>query len=155
MARRRLSPRRLARWLEGRSSLARLLDLNDSDRDDLAWYAGRLVTSGAYDEAMRLFELLGRLWPEAEATMLLGHGGCLQLRGSLAEAERAYDAVLEAQPENAYALTNRAEVRLLTRRGAAARDDLAGALAALDRTTADPALRRRVLELREHARGQD
>ena len=82
------------------------------------------IAAGAYEEAERLYELLGLLWPDSRTTARLGRGVCLQLRGELAEAERAYDDVLQAEPQNAYALADRAEVRLLTGRKDAARADL-------------------------------
>ncbi len=124
MFRRRLAPRRLARWLRGRSTLAALLGLGESDRADLLWYASRVAGARAADDALRLYDLLGLLWPEDEPSVLLGRGVCLQLRGALDEAERAYDAVLLTQPDNIYARVNRAEVRLLKGQNQAACDDL-------------------------------
>jgi Flp pilus assembly protein TadD len=118
----------------------------------LYWFAERLLKAEDYDGALRVFDLLGFLWPEAEATRLLGRGVCLQLRGDLDEAEHAYGCVLSTQPENVYALTNRAEVRLLIRQGDAARVDIERARAILDRDRGPAALDRRVQELREHAR---
>jgi tetratricopeptide (TPR) repeat protein len=53
-----------------------------------------------------------------------GQGACRQAQGATEEALRLYDAVLQAEPDNVYALANRAEVLLLLRRGDAARADL-------------------------------
>jgi len=154
MFHRPLAPRRLARWLRGRSTLAALLGLAESDRADLLWYASRLARAKAPDDALRLYDLLGLLWPEDEPAVLLGRGVCLQLRGALDEAERAYDTVLQAEPDNVHARANRAEVHLLQGRNQAARDDLTLALAALARRKAPAALRRRVQTLHQVALGQ-
>jgi tetratricopeptide (TPR) repeat protein len=151
MFRRFLASRRLARWLGGRSTLATLLGLGESDRADLLWYASRLARAKSPDDALRLYDLLGHLWPGDDPSVLLGRGVCLQLRGALDEAERAYDTVLQAEPDNVYARANRAEVRLLQGRDQAARDDLTLGLAALARTTAPRALRNRVQTLHQVA----
>jgi len=149
MSRRRLTARRLGRWLRGRSDLAGLLGLSDDDRDELIWQAHRRVAAGRLDEADRLFGLLGQLWPTAAPTARLGQGVCLQALGDLAGAERAYDDCLRDEPENIHALANRAECRLLARRPDAARADLAAALALLDRHGGPADLRRRVEALKE------
>ncbi len=81
----------------------------------------------------------------------LGLGVCAQRLGNLDEAERAYNAVLEAEPANPYALANRAEVRLLRERKDDARADLTAALAALEGRKHPDALRKRVEALRELA----
>ncbi len=154
MFHRPMAPRRLARWLRGRSILAALLGLTESDRADLMWYASRLASGKSPGDAVRLFDLLGLLWPGDEPAVLLGRGVCFQLQGALDEAERAYDAVLQAQPENVYARANRAEVRLIQGRNEAAGDDLTLALAALARRKGPAALRRRVQTLHERTLGR-
>jgi tetratricopeptide (TPR) repeat protein len=151
--RRRLAPRRLARWLRGRSTLAALLGLSGSDRADLLWYASRRVSKKSPDDALRLYDLLLLLWPGDDPSVLLGRGVCLQLRGDLAEAERAYDAVLEAEPDSIHARANRAEVRLLQGLTQGARDDLTRAVAAIADQRAPAPLRRRVHELHQIALG--
>jgi tetratricopeptide (TPR) repeat protein len=154
MFHRPLAPRRVARWLRGGSTLAALFGLTESDRDDLLWHAARLLRAKAHDDALRVYDLLGVLWTEAEPSVLLGRGVCLQLRGAFDEAERAYDAVLEAEPENVYARANRAEVRLLQGRNEAAHGDLAQALRALALQKAPAALTRRVQTLHQLALGR-
>jgi tetratricopeptide (TPR) repeat protein len=154
MFRRRLAPRRLARWLRGRSTLAALLGLAGSDRADLLWYASRLARAKAADDALRCYDLLGLLWPGDDPAVLLGRGVCLQLRGALDQAERAYGAVLQAESDNVHALANRAEVRLLQGRNQDACDDLTLALAALSRRKVPAALARRVDTLHHIALGR-
>jgi Flp pilus assembly protein TadD len=125
--------------------------MGDLDRDDLIWQAERLVAIEAFDDAIRLFDLVSTLWPEAGSIALLGRGACLQLRGSLDEAEQAYLRVLEIEPNNVYARANRAEIRLLRGDNQAARDDLTWARAAIDRRKAPTPIRRRVEALCRHA----
>jgi tetratricopeptide (TPR) repeat protein len=149
LSRRRLTPRRLRRWLRGGVDLAGLLRLSRDDHDELAWQARRRLDSGRPEEAERLFELLGRLWPRSAALARLGQGVCRQALGDLPGAEAAYDDVLRAEPENLHALANRAEVRLLARRPSEARSDLAAARALLDRSPPD--LRARVETLEQQA----
>jgi tetratricopeptide (TPR) repeat protein len=123
MPRRRITNRRLDRWLRGEADLAALLALSDDDLDELAWHAHRRLAAGSVAEAERLFGLLVQLRPGAPSAWL-GQGACRQAQGATEEALRLYDAVLQAEPDNVYALANRAEVLLLLRRGDAARDDL-------------------------------
>lgn len=148
MARRILKARRLNRWLRGRATLAGLLRLSAHDREELAWQAHRLVARESFAEAERLYELLALLWPES-ADARLGLGVCAQLSGRLADAERAYDLVLEGEPGNVYALTNRAEVRLLNRQREAARADLERASAAITGQADGSDLQERIERLRE------
>jgi tetratricopeptide (TPR) repeat protein len=151
MPRRRITRRRLGRWLNGRLDLAGLLGLSGDDRGELAWQAHRSLEAGRADEAERIYLLMESLWPD-HPDGLLGRGVCRQAQGDLAGAEAAYGWALAAEPGNPYALANRAEVYLLTDRPDAARADLKAALAALDRD-GGPDLRRRVERLRELAEG--
>jgi Flp pilus assembly protein TadD len=148
---RRFSNRRIHRWLSGTSSLAKLLRLKERDRDDLMRQAYRQVEAEDFQAADRLFALLGQLWPESESTAQLGRGVCAQRLGDLAAAEQAYDDVLRIDPSNAYALANRAEVRLLTGRHAAAHDDLTAALAQLPNGESAQPLRLRIEKLQAQA----
>ncbi|MHC5539979.1 hypothetical protein ACYOEI_17300 [Singulisphaera rosea] len=122
--RRRLRPRRLVRWLERRGAVAELLGLGSSDREDLVWEARSFIASGRYADANRLAELLATLWPDADVEAALIQGVCSQLRGALEVAEERFDKALESEPENVYALANRAEVRLLKGRNREAAADL-------------------------------
>jgi Flp pilus assembly protein TadD len=149
--RRPFAGRRLDRWLRGETSLGRLLRLKDRDRDDLASQAYRRVEAEQFDAALRLFELLGRLWPESGTSARLGQGVCAQRLGDFTEAERAYDEVLGAEPRNPYARANRAEVRLLTGRREAARADLA----AIEAGETPKALRDRIAKLLELSSGNE
>jgi len=127
--------------------LGALLLLKKRDREDLAWQAHRRLEAGDFENARRLFELLGRLWGAAENSAMLGQGVCAQRQGDLAAAERAYDRVLDAEPKNVYALANRAEVKLLTDRKDAARADLSVASTCLTDARVEDALRLRVEKL--------
>ena len=149
MPRRRIAPGRLRRWLRGDLDPAAMLGLHPEARDDLAWQAHRRLQDGRVEEAERIYRLMEALWPPGNSATRLGLAVCQQARGDLAAAERGYDQVLAEEPGNAYALANRAEVRLLTDRPEAARADLAEALALLDRGGAPPDLRRRLERLRE------
>jgi Flp pilus assembly protein TadD len=148
---RRFSARRVRRWLAGAMPLGDLLRLKDRDREHLSRQAYRRLEAEEFEAAERLFDLLSRLWPELEATARLGLGVCAQRRGNLADAELAYDQVIALEPDNVYALANRAEVRLLTNRRAEAQADLGGARAALGRQKFPEALRQRVSKLHEIA----
>ncbi len=64
------------------------------------------------------------------------------------EVERECDEVLDVEPSNIDALTNRAEVRLLTRCKEAAHDNLLRAPATLDRDAGHAKLRGRVEQSR-------
>ena len=144
IGRRPFSNRRIKRWMQGKLTLGAVLRLKTSDRDDLALQAYRRVEAADFDAARRLFELLGRLWPDAETSARLGLGVCAQRQGNLTEAEAAYGDVLAVEPENIYALANRAEVRLLNDRKEAAQADLTAALTALGKGRSPASLRRRV-----------
>jgi Flp pilus assembly protein TadD len=149
---RRITRRRLGRWLRGETGLAGLFGLPRDDRDALAWQAHRLFASGRLAEAGRLFDLLGMFWPESAASARLGRGACRQLAGDLSGAERDYDEALRADPSDPHALANRAEVRLLTRRVAAALADLDAASARLRNDGGPSDLARRVEQLRDCAK---
>jgi tetratricopeptide (TPR) repeat protein len=151
MAARVFSPARLTGWLSGRSTLASVLRLSEVDRDDLLWHAEKLVATKAYEDAQRLYDLTLILWPDAAATAGLGRAVCLQLQGSLDEAEHAYDDILSTEPGNVHARVNRAEVYLLKGRVQAAGDDLARAEAALTSGKQPDALRQRVERLKTEA----
>ncbi|HEV3162843.1 MAG TPA: tetratricopeptide repeat protein [Isosphaeraceae bacterium] len=150
MPRRRITRRRLDRWLRGKLDTTGLLGLSADDRAELAWQAHQRFEAGELDQAARIFGLLAHLAPPNDVTGALGLAVCLQAQGSLDEAERGYESVLAADPENLFALTNRAEVRLLIGRLEEARADLAAASAILDR--GGPAdLRPRIERLKAHA----
>jgi cellulose synthase operon protein C len=149
-----ISARRVQRWLGGQLDLASLLGLSADDRDLLAWQAYKRFEAGAIDEASRLFELLAMLSPKgADPTGKLGVGACRQARGDLAGAEAAYGEALAADPENPYALANRAEVRLLAGKREAALADLSVALGRLDQPKSPAALCTRVAQLWQIAQG--
>jgi tetratricopeptide (TPR) repeat protein len=150
MPHRRMTRRRLERWLRGEADLATLLALSADDLDELTWQAHRRLEAGAVAEAERIFDLLARLRPGAPSTWL-AQGVCRQAQGALEEARRLYDIVLEAEPDNGHARANRAEVLLLLRRAAAARADLDR----LGRLRGPAALRRRVEQLRALAEGAE
>lgn len=145
----RFRPRRLARWFRHQGSVAELLGLGPRDRDDLAWEARRLIASGRYAEADLLADLLATLWHDAQAEAALIHGVCSQLQGALESAESMFDRALEAEPENPYALANRAEVRLLRGRKGDAEADLGRALGSARFPSIGVELTRRIERLRD------
>jgi tetratricopeptide (TPR) repeat protein len=119
----RPSGRRVRRWLRLKDGLSTLIGLGPRDRDLLAWHAHRRLTLGAVDEAEALYRALLALWPGL-ALARLGLGACLQSKGDLEAAEAAYADVLASDPADLFALTNRAEVRLLLGRPHEALADL-------------------------------
>jgi Flp pilus assembly protein TadD len=153
MSRRRVTSRRLARWLQGTCDLADLFRLSKDDLDELAWQAHRLLELGTVDQAERIFELLRTIRP-TNAYALTGLGACKQMRGDLLGAERAYSEVLDQDPTNVYALANRAEVRLLCGGRELARTDLAAALDRIARTKCSNEIRLRVDRLSELAEAE-
>jgi predicted Zn-dependent protease len=154
MPRRRITSSRLERWLRGQAELSEALGLSAADRDELARQARRRLEAGAVAEAERLFGLLSLLCPGSTVARL-GQGACHQALGALEQARSVYDEVLQAEPDNVYALANRAEVLLLLRRVAPARNDLDAARARLGPRGGPAALRRRVERLRKLAEETD
>ncbi|MBX6313906.1 MAG: hypothetical protein IRY99_13465 [Isosphaeraceae bacterium] len=150
---RRLSRRRLGRWLRGELDQASLLGLGVEARADLLWQAYRRLEAGQVAQAERLYQLIDTLWP-GDASARLGLGACRQALGDLAGAEAAYGLALTDRPDDAYALANRAEVRLLTSRPEAARADLEAARAWLARADGPADLRERVEALWALADGE-
>lgn len=153
MSRQRVAAGNVERWLRGELALGALLGLSRDDRDELAWQAEMRLERGQVEDAERLFGLLEKLAPAGDLRGALGRGVCLQRRGALGEAERAYDEVLVLCPDDAFALTNRAEVRLLTGRAALARADLLAAKRRLEGKSdrQSTALRERIDRLFGHA----
>jgi Flp pilus assembly protein TadD len=151
MARRRISPARLKRWLRGEIDTALMLGVPDEDRAQLAWEAHQRLESGQTDDAARIFRLLRILAPSNDVQGRLGEGVCLQVQGALAEAETAYGEVLALDPGNAFALANRGEVRLVAGRIEAALADLSQAVIQLEGSRAPAEFRGRVERLRELA----
>jgi tetratricopeptide (TPR) repeat protein len=119
----------LRRWLRSNPAAdpAKLLRLGTECRDDLAWRAHRLLGKGRVEDAERIYELMIALWPSVRSKAILGLGACCQSRGDLAGALNQYGAVLALDPADAFALANRAEVHLLTRRPDCAIVDLGAA----------------------------
>jgi tetratricopeptide (TPR) repeat protein len=143
MSGRRISAWRLRRWLRSspRADPAKLFRLGTPAREDLAWRAHRLLEKGRPAEAERIYELLTALWPSSHAPAALGLGACRQSQGDLEGAERHYDSVLALEPDNPFALANRAEVYLLTHRPEQAVADLDRAMRRPDQLRADLAER--------------
>jgi Flp pilus assembly protein TadD len=150
---RRVSTRRLEKWLRRESDPAELLGLSKDTLEFLAWQAKGRLQSGSIDEAERIFGLLLTLQPSVGTFATLGLGACRQARGDLDAAERAYTDVLAYDPGDVHALANRAEVRLLTDRPELACADLIAARAKLSQAAIPDDLRRRVERLDELAKG--
>jgi tetratricopeptide (TPR) repeat protein len=147
---RRVTGRRVRRWLRDRAGLAILLGLRSHDRAVLLWQAHRRLTRGAVDEAEALYRALLALWPKL-VDARLGVGACLQSRGDLAGAEAAYGEALAVEPNNPFALADRSEVRLLLGRTAEAIADLDAAASIPARVLRRHRLADRVEKLRSIA----
>jgi Flp pilus assembly protein TadD len=147
---RRISAGRLRRWLKSEppAEPATLFRLGAGAHGDLAWRAHRLFEKRRFVEAERIYELMVWLWPLCRAEAMLGRGACKQQQGDLDGALGQYNAVLALEPENRFALANRAEIYLLTQRSGEAWADLEAAM----RSSATPnevdALAARIEQLR-------
>jgi tetratricopeptide (TPR) repeat protein len=137
---------RLRRWLKGKAGTADLLRLGRRDHDRLAWQGHKRFRKGRYQEAERIYQLMATLWP-LEAAPLLALGACRQAQGALDDAVGFYSRVILAEPENVYALANRAEVRILQRHLHDAKVDLLVAFALIQRLPTPRPLDERVREL--------
>jgi tetratricopeptide (TPR) repeat protein len=146
----RVTRRRLRRWLRDRAGLSTLLGLKSRDRDLLAWEAHSRLLRGSIDEAEAVYRAMLALWANLP-TAHFGLGACLQSKGDLAGAEAEYSEVLLAEPNNLYALADRAEVRLLTGRPLDALDDIRAAKALPARSLRRARLVDRVEALRSMA----
>lgn len=147
----RLRATRLRRWRRGRLDNAGLLGLSSDVGADLRYQAYRAFQADRLDEAERLFALAEALFP---GSARLGLGACRQLRGDLDAALRDYDAVLVHQPDEPYALANRAECLLLAGRILEGQSDLKRARAALAQRGGPADLLHRVEALHDLATGR-
>lgn len=148
---RRITGRRVRRWLRSPGGLSVMLGLSSRDRAALLWQAHRRLVRGAVDEAEPLYHAMLALWPDL-VDARLGVGACLQSRGDLAGAEAAYADVLTRDPAHPFALADRAEVRLLLGRVAEAAADLDAAAAIPPRVLRKHGLAARIEALRAIAR---
>ncbi len=137
---------RLRRWLRGKIGTADLLRLKRRDHERLAWQAHKHFRKGRFQDAERIFQLMATLWP-LESAPLLGLGASRQAQGAFDDAVGYYSRVVVAEPENVYALANRAEVRILQRRLREAKVDLLVAFALIQRLPTPRKLDERVRDL--------
>jgi tetratricopeptide (TPR) repeat protein len=151
MPRRRITWRRLRRWLRSGPTAdpAELLGLDGEASEELAYHAHRLLNEGEPAQAERVYLLTVTLWPTRAAPAWLGMGVCRQALGDLDRAEQAYGKCLEMEPGNIHASANRAEVRLQLGQRELAAVDLAASRVALDREGASEELRGRIGRLCE------
>ena len=104
------SRKRVDRWLDGEIDAGRMLGLSDGRLDDLLWHAHRLHTDRPAD-AERLFDLARTLRP-ARVEGWLGVGVCRLALGDTAGAVAAFEAAMQRDEGNLYAIADLAEAEL-------------------------------------------
>ena len=122
---RKVSARRIARWLRGDIDEANLLALGDDVRLDLLHAASQRFEAGKFSEAERIYRLLAEIWPKNAADAHIGLGACRQMAGDLDSAIAIYGQVFMESPKNPFALANCAECLLILGRYDEAKVDLA------------------------------
>ena len=142
---RKVSARRIGRWLCGDLDPADLLRLGEDARLDLLREAALRVESGAVAEAERIYRLAEVLWPK-DPDVRLGLGACRQTSGDLETAIIRFGGVLADRPDDLYALANRAECLLILGRDQEALSDLQTA-SRVEGRKGDPAIRDRIVRL--------